>query len=146
MFFAQKALGIFRTAFVRRRRALGIFRTAFVNRQKALAVFRTAFVSRRKALGVFRTAFVNRRKALGVFRTTFVSRWKTLGVFQTVFYAVKVAISILIPHHASAGNLWIAERLGMGHDQSVSRLIKQGKDAILRQCKQREKMFPCVAP
>lgn len=57
----------------------------------------------------------------------------------------KVAIATLIKCHTSASNLWIAERLGMGHDRSVSRLIKQGKDdeTIQQQCKELEKMLPC---
>ena len=39
----------------------------------------------------------------------------------------KVAIAILIKRHTSASNIWIAKRLGMGHDRSVSRLMKQEK-------------------
>ena len=56
----------------------------------------------------------------------------------------KVAIAILIKRHTSASNIWIAKRLGMGHDRSVSRLIKQGKDdkIIQKQCKAIEKMLP----
>jgi hypothetical protein len=53
-------------------------------------------------------------------------------------------VGVLIDN-TSASNIWIAERLGMGHDRSVSRLIKQGKydDAIQKQCKLLEKMLPC---
>jgi hypothetical protein len=58
------------------------------------------------------------------------------------YFARKVAIGILIKHHTVAGNLWIAELLGMRHDQTVSRLIQQEKDAFQQQCKQRKKMFP----
>ena len=57
----------------------------------------------------------------------------------------KVAMAILIKRHTSASNIWIAERLGMGHDRSVSRLIKQGKDneTISQRCKELEKMLQC---
>jgi len=57
----------------------------------------------------------------------------------------KVAMAILIKRHTSASNIWIAERLGMGHDRSVSRLVKQGKDneTIEQQCKELEKMLQC---
>jgi hypothetical protein len=57
----------------------------------------------------------------------------------------KVAIGNLIKRHISASNLWIAERLGMGHDRSVSRLIKQGKEdeTIQQQCKQLERFLAC---
>jgi hypothetical protein len=36
----------------------------------------------------------------------------------------KVAIAVLIKRQTSARNIWIAKRLGMGHDRSVSRLMK----------------------
>ncbi len=54
-------------------------------------------------------------------------------------------MAMLIKRHKSASNIWVAERLGMGHDRSVSRLIKQGKDddAIQKQCKSLEKMLSC---
>jgi hypothetical protein len=54
-------------------------------------------------------------------------------------------MAILIKRHTSASNIWIAERLGMGHDRSVSRLVKQGKDneTIEQQCKELEKMLQC---
>ena len=57
----------------------------------------------------------------------------------------KVAMAILIKRHTSASNIWTAERLGMGHDRSVSRLIKQGKDneTISQRCKELEKMLKC---
>ena len=57
----------------------------------------------------------------------------------------KVAMAMLIKRHTSASNIWIAERLGMGHDRSVSRLIKRGKDddTIQKQCKALEKMLRC---
>ena len=55
----------------------------------------------------------------------------------------KVAMAILIKRHTSASNIWIAERLGMGHDRSVSRSIKQGKDneIISQRCKELEKCY-----
>ncbi len=54
----------------------------------------------------------------------------------------KVAIAILIKRHTSVSNIGIAERLGMGHDRSVSRLMKQGKtdETTQKQCKELEKM------
>jgi hypothetical protein len=57
----------------------------------------------------------------------------------------KVAMAILIKHHTSVSHIWIAERLGMGHIRSVSRLIKQGKDneTIWQRRKELEKMLKC---
>jgi hypothetical protein len=57
----------------------------------------------------------------------------------------KVAIATTIKRHTSVSNLWIAERLGMGHDRSVSRLIKQGKsdEIIEKLCQKLRKMLPC---
>jgi putative transposase len=57
----------------------------------------------------------------------------------------KVAMAIIIKRHTSVSNFWIAERLGMGHDRSVSRLIKQGKadETIRNQSKELEGMLPC---
>jgi hypothetical protein len=57
----------------------------------------------------------------------------------------KVAMAILIKRHTSVSNIWIAERLGMGHDRPVSRLIKQGKtdETTQKQCKELEKMLQC---
>jgi len=57
----------------------------------------------------------------------------------------KVAIAIIIKRHTSVSNLWMAERLGMGHDRSVSRLIKHGKsdETIQKLCQKLRKMLPC---
>jgi hypothetical protein len=54
-------------------------------------------------------------------------------------------MAITIKRNTSVSNLWIAGRLGMGHNTSVSRLIKQGKadETIQRQCKELEKMLQC---
>lgn len=54
-------------------------------------------------------------------------------------------MAILIKRHTRASNIWIAVRLGMGRDRTVSRLLKQGKDdeTIQKQCKNLEKMLPC---
>jgi len=54
-------------------------------------------------------------------------------------------MAILIKHHTSVSHIWIAERLGMGHIRSVSRLIKQGKDneTIWQRRKELEKMLKC---
>ena len=57
----------------------------------------------------------------------------------------KVAMAILVKRHTSVSNKWLAQRLGMGHDRSVSRLIKQGKDhdAIQQRRQELSKMLPC---
>ena len=57
----------------------------------------------------------------------------------------KVAMAILIKCHTSVSNIWIAGRLGMGHDRSVSRLINQGKTDVTTQmqCKELEEMLQC---
>ncbi|MFM2298109.1 MAG: hypothetical protein RL117_1816 [Verrucomicrobiota bacterium] len=57
----------------------------------------------------------------------------------------KVAIAVIVKKHTHASNIWISRRLGMGHDRSVSRLVKQAKDqpAIQKLCKSLEKMLPC---
>ncbi len=60
----------------------------------------------------------------------------------------KVAMAILIKRHTSVSNIWIAGRLGMGHGQAVSRLIKQGKAGatIQKQCRELGKMLQCEDP
>lgn len=57
----------------------------------------------------------------------------------------KVAIAAIIKTRTNASNVWISQRLGMGHDRSVSRLIKQakGQSQIQKLCKEIEKMLPC---
>jgi len=40
----------------------------------------------------------------------------------------KVALATLVKSRTSAGNQWLADRLAMGHNRSVSRLIRQGRD------------------
>jgi putative transposase len=57
----------------------------------------------------------------------------------------KVAIAAIIKARTNASNHWISERLGMGHDRSVSRLVKQGKEqpAIQKLCREIIKMLPC---
>jgi hypothetical protein len=46
----------------------------------------------------------------------------------------RFACHVATPQNRCGRNLWFAERLGMGHDSSVSRFIKQGKDdEIIRQ-------------
>jgi hypothetical protein len=57
----------------------------------------------------------------------------------------KVAIAIVIKQQTNVSNIWIAARLGMGHDRSVSRLVKNGKenDEIIKLCKKLEKKLPC---
>ncbi len=40
----------------------------------------------------------------------------------------KVALATLLRTHTAISNAWLAKRLAMGHDRSVSRLIRQGAD------------------
>jgi REP element-mobilizing transposase RayT len=40
----------------------------------------------------------------------------------------KVALATLVKSRTSAGNQWLADRLHMGHDRSVSRLVRQGRE------------------
>jgi hypothetical protein len=56
--------------------------------------------------------------------------------------ARKVAIAILLKRRTNVGNQWIAERLEMGHNQSVGRLVKQGNEdrKIKSLCRKLEKM------
>lgn len=57
----------------------------------------------------------------------------------------RVAIAMMLKNQTAVSNRWIAERLGMGHDRSVSRLIRQGKEnrKIVRMCRELERMLPC---
>jgi putative transposase len=57
----------------------------------------------------------------------------------------KVAIAILVKTTTSVGNQWVADRLEMGHNRSVSRLIREGKQdpEIKKLCRKFKKMLPC---
>jgi putative transposase len=57
----------------------------------------------------------------------------------------KVALASTIKARTSASNEWLAKRLEMGHDRSVSRLIRQGHDQreVKKLCSKIEKMLPC---
>ena len=57
----------------------------------------------------------------------------------------KVALATVIKSQTSVGNEWLARRLQMGHNRSVSRLIRQGADdpEIREMCKNLRKMLPC---
>ncbi|PAW60031.1 MAG: hypothetical protein B9S37_11185 [Verrucomicrobiia bacterium Tous-C3TDCM] len=57
----------------------------------------------------------------------------------------KVAMAILIKGHTNVSNIWIASRLHMGHDRSVSRLVSQGKSnkEIQKLCAELQEMLPC---
>jgi len=57
----------------------------------------------------------------------------------------KVALATVIKAHTSVGNEWLAQRLDMGHNRSVSRLIRQGNDSkeIRKLCSEFSKMLPC---
>ena len=58
--------------------------------------------------------------------------------------ARKVAMAMMIKQHTDVSNFWIAERLGMGRDRSVSRLVKEGKmnHESKNLCRALEKMLP----
>ena len=51
----------------------------------------------------------------------------------------------MVKAHTSAGNEWLAIRLEMGHNRSVSSLIRQGNDdaKIKKLCAKLTKMLPC---
>jgi len=57
----------------------------------------------------------------------------------------KVALATVVRTHTSVGNEWLAQRLEMGHDRSLSRLIRQGKEnpEVQKLCSKLEKMLPC---
>ena len=57
----------------------------------------------------------------------------------------KVALASLVKARTTAGNPWLAGRLAMGHNRSVSRLIRQGakRKDIAKLLKQLAKMLPC---
>ena len=57
----------------------------------------------------------------------------------------KVALATLLRSHTTITNLWLATRLAMGHDRSVSRLIRQGTDhpAVRQHLRSLEQMLPC---
>lgn len=59
--------------------------------------------------------------------------------------ARKVALATVAKRYTSVSNLWLAQRLGMGHDRSVSRLIRQGadNDAVTKWCRELVEMLPC---
>jgi len=57
----------------------------------------------------------------------------------------KVALATLLRTHTAISNEWVAKRLEMGHDRSVSRLIRQGTEhPEVRKClRHLEQMLPC---
>ena len=57
----------------------------------------------------------------------------------------KVAIACVIKKRTHVTNQWIATKLDMGHDRSVSRLIRkaQTETPIKKMSKQLEKMLQC---
>jgi len=57
----------------------------------------------------------------------------------------KVALSSMVKADTSFGNEWLAVRLGMGHNSSVSSPIRQGSDAdkIKKLCAKLVEMLPC---
>jgi hypothetical protein len=58
---------------------------------------------------------------------------------------LKVALASVVKAHTSVGNEWLAIRLAMGHNRSVSRLIRQGNndDKIKKLCAKLTKLLPC---
>jgi putative transposase len=57
----------------------------------------------------------------------------------------KIALATLVKTRTCVSNEWLARRLDMGHNRSMSRLIRQGKDhhEVLKLRSQLEKMLPC---
>jgi REP element-mobilizing transposase RayT len=57
----------------------------------------------------------------------------------------KVALATLVRTRTAMGNPWLAKRLEMGHDRSVSRLIRQGCDnrLVRKHLRQVEQMLLC---
>ena len=57
----------------------------------------------------------------------------------------KVALASVLKAHTSVDNEWISQRLEMGHNRSVSRLIRQGHEnpEIKRLSSELLKMLPC---
>jgi hypothetical protein len=57
----------------------------------------------------------------------------------------KVALASVLKAHTSVDNEWISQRLAMGHNRSVRRLIRQGNDnpEIKRLCSKLLRMLPC---
>ncbi len=57
----------------------------------------------------------------------------------------KVALATLLRTHTAMRNEWIAKRLEMGHDRSVSRLIRQGAEAneVRKYLQSLGQMLPC---
>ena len=60
----------------------------------------------------------------------------------------KVALATLLRAHTAMNNEWVAKRLDMGHDKSVSRLIRQGRDQreVGKCLRSLEQMLPCEDP
>ena len=57
----------------------------------------------------------------------------------------KVALATLVRARTAMGNDWVANRLEMGHNRSVSRLIRQGADhkEVRKSLRKLEQMLPC---
>ena len=57
----------------------------------------------------------------------------------------KVALASVVKSNTSVSNEWISQRLEMGHNRSVSRLIRQGNESpkIKKLCSKLLKMLPC---
>ena len=57
----------------------------------------------------------------------------------------KVALATLLRMRTTMGNEWVAKQLDMGHDRSVSRLIRQGRDhnEVRKHLRILEQMLPC---
>jgi hypothetical protein len=57
----------------------------------------------------------------------------------------KVALAPMVKAHTRVGNEWLEIRLILGHNRSVSRLIRQGNNAdkIKKLCAKLTKLLPC---
>jgi putative transposase len=56
----------------------------------------------------------------------------------------KVALATVVKEHTSVSNEWLAQRLEMGHNRSVSRLIRQGNEnlEVMKLCSKLKRKLP----
>ena len=57
----------------------------------------------------------------------------------------KVALATVVKVHTYVSNEWLAQRLEMGRNRTVSRLIRQGNDdpEVMKLCSKLKRMLPC---
>ena len=56
----------------------------------------------------------------------------------------KIALASVVKEHTSVSNEWLAQRLEMGHNRSISRLIRQGNEnsETRKLCSELKKVLP----